>query len=131
MRWAATRIHGNGTETLVADELPVTGGTVQRALSGTGGASGTVPVEVARLQGTRAAAEQAMLAVSGKSRLAYGTVEPPPGESVLWLRGPDRVPYGWSRPGVDGGSADTVHTAAADGGAPGSEPSLVIDGGVL
>src|SRR5690554_1516616 len=95
MRWLATRLHGDGTETIVADELPVTGGTVQRALSGPGGCSGTVPVEVARLQGTRAAAEQAMLAVSGKSRIAYGDTEPPPDANVLWLRGPERVPYGW------------------------------------
>src|SRR5690625_479457 len=51
MRWLATRLHGDGTETIVADELPIAGGTVQRSLSGPGGVSGAIPVEVARLTG--------------------------------------------------------------------------------
>ena len=49
MRWVATRIGGDGTESLIADEIPVAEGRVHRALSGAGGASGTVQVEVARL----------------------------------------------------------------------------------
>lgn len=51
MRWLATRLHGDGTESLIADEIPVGRGRVHRALSGPGGVSGTVGVEVPRLAG--------------------------------------------------------------------------------
>lgn len=51
VRYLATRLNGDGTETLVADELPLAGGQVQRALSGPGGMSGSISVEVARLVG--------------------------------------------------------------------------------
>lgn len=51
MRWLATRLNGDGTETLIADEIPVGRGRVQRALSGPGGVSGQVEVEVPRLHG--------------------------------------------------------------------------------
>lgn len=105
MRWLATRLHGDGTESLVADELPVAGGRVQRALSGPGGVSGTIPVEVARLAGTREAAEQAMLAVSGKTRIVYGDAVPVPDVTALWLRGSGRVPHVYHVPGGFGGLA--------------------------
>lgn len=128
MRWLATRLHGDGSESLIADELPVSGGQVQRALSGPGGASGTIPVEVARLQGTREAAEQAMLAVSGKSRLAYGDAEPPGDPGVLWLRGSQRVPHTFAAV-LDGGTVTTAHTSAAESVLPVPDREMRLDGG--
>lgn len=50
-RFLATRLHGDGTETLIAVDLPLTDRGITRAVSGPGGLSGTVPIEVARLVG--------------------------------------------------------------------------------
>lgn len=51
MKWraVATRLHGDGTESLIAPDLPLTKLRVARAVSGPGGVSGTIPLEVARL----------------------------------------------------------------------------------
>lgn len=49
-RVLATRLHGDGTETVVADELPVTAPKVMRALTGAGGLTGSITPEVARLR---------------------------------------------------------------------------------
>ncbi|MDQ3275329.1 MAG: hypothetical protein M3Q39_09965, partial [Actinomycetota bacterium] len=48
-RYFATRVHGDGTETMLATELPLSGVSVQCSLSAGGGLSGNVPVEIARL----------------------------------------------------------------------------------
>lgn len=46
----ATRLNGDGTERLIADNLPLAGMTFTNVLSGTNQLAATVPVEVARLK---------------------------------------------------------------------------------
>lgn len=50
-RYFATRLHGDGTETLLADDLPLAGVEIESALSGPGGLTATISPELARLKG--------------------------------------------------------------------------------
>lgn len=50
--YLATNLDGGGGETIVATDLPLQGVKVTTAMSGPGGLSATVPVEVARLGGS-------------------------------------------------------------------------------
>lgn len=50
-RYFATRLHGDGTETMIASELPLSGVSITKVLSGPDEISGTIPVELAHLKG--------------------------------------------------------------------------------
>lgn len=55
MTWnfLATRMNGDGTETLIANELPISGPEIDLVLNGHGGFKGTITPEIARLKDHR------------------------------------------------------------------------------
>lgn len=49
-RYFATRMNGDGTETQIANDIPITGVSSEEALSGPGGINGTITPEIAQLK---------------------------------------------------------------------------------
>lgn len=142
-RFFATRLHGDGSETLVATEIPLQGARVHRALSGPGGVSGTVPVEVARLvdpvTGGSVFTEwaTALYAEHNGAIAAAGIL----GDDSITAEGPslaldaagfssylDGMPYGGERSWVEADPADLVrHMWAHVQAQPGGNLGMVID----
>ena len=49
-RYIASRLNGDGTETFLSYDVPLSGGQTTTALSGPGGINGTITPEIAALQ---------------------------------------------------------------------------------
>lgn len=126
-RVVLTRLHGDGTETVVADEVPVSGLRVMTAVSGAGGVTGSITPEVARLRGGREAKIAALLAITGLSRLVESGTPPVPDADTLWLDATN-TPHRAAMH-LDGGSVSPAHTHVAESVVPISSDELEADGG--